>query len=137
MDLKEFVKETLIQISTGVRDAQAEVRKLGGLVNPATYSSGNAGGAYFASYKDGHHIFLVDFDVAVTVTENSATNAEAKLKVASLLSLGAGGSSSAQNEVTNRLSFKVPLAFPIDSESQAQLKAEADAQEALLRSYSG
>ena len=34
MELKEFVKETLVQITIGVKDAQDECIKLGGLINP-------------------------------------------------------------------------------------------------------
>lgn len=135
MDLKDFVKEALVQISTGVKDAQSAVRDLGGVVNPATYPSSSAGGAYFGNYEDGQHIFLVDFDVAVSVTENSGTNAEAKLKVASFLSLGAGGESSAQNETTNRLTFKVPLALPVDKQSQDKLKADSLHQDQMVRNF--
>jgi hypothetical protein len=34
MELKEFIKETLIQISEGVKEAQTECIKHGGLINP-------------------------------------------------------------------------------------------------------
>jgi len=34
MELKEFVKETLVQIAEGVKDAQEDCKKIGGLVNP-------------------------------------------------------------------------------------------------------
>ena len=124
MDLKEFVKETLVQITAGVRDAQTEVRKLGGIVNPATLSRTETGGSYFASVDDMHHVFLVDFDVAVSVAENSGTNAQAKLNVATILSLGAGGQSGNSSAATNRLTFKVPLALPLDEPTQTKLKAE-------------
>ena len=127
MDLKEFVKETLIQISSGVKEAQDEVRKIGGVVNPATLSSTNVSGAYFSTIDDMHHVFLVDFDVAVAVSENTGTNAQAKLNVATFISLGAGGQSANASATTNRLSFKVPLAFPLDETTRAKLRAEVDA----------
>jgi hypothetical protein len=134
MDLKEFVKETLVQITAGVRDAQAEVRTLGGIVNPATLSRSEGGGSYFSSVDDMHHVFLVDFDVAVTVSENTGTNAQAKLNVATLLSLGAGGQSANSSAATNRLTFKVPLALPLDEPTQAKLVREiADQKERISR----
>jgi len=34
MELKEFVKETLVQITEGVKSAQEECFKMGGLINP-------------------------------------------------------------------------------------------------------
>ena len=127
MGLKEFVKETLIQISSGVKEAQDEVRKIGGVVNPATLLSTNVSGAYFSTIDDMHHVFLVDFDVAVAVSENAGTNAQAKLNVATFFSLGAGGQSANASATTNRLSFKVPLAFPLDEMTRAKLRAEVDA----------
>jgi len=35
MELKEFVKETLIQITKGVKESQGDISDLGGYVNPA------------------------------------------------------------------------------------------------------
>ncbi|WP_372183936.1 hypothetical protein [Xanthomonas axonopodis] len=93
MDLKEFVRETLVQIAAGVRDAQTDVRTLGGIVNPATQNPSTSGNSYFSSVDDLHHVFLVDFDVAVTVAENAGTSAQSKLNVATIFSLGAGGQS--------------------------------------------
>jgi len=92
MDLKEFVRKTLVQIATGVKDEQIDVRGLGGIVNSATQNPLKGGNSYFSSVDDLHHVFLVDFDVAVSVAENTGTNAQAKLNVATILSLGAGGS---------------------------------------------
>lgn len=48
MDLKEFVRETLVQIATGVKDAQSDVRALGGIVNPAAQNPSKNGNSYFS-----------------------------------------------------------------------------------------
>jgi hypothetical protein len=126
MDLKEFVRETLVQITSGVRDAQDEVRSLGGIVNPATLTRTDGAGSYFSTIDDIHHVFLVDFDVAVSVTENTGTNAGAKLNVATFLSLGAGGQSANSSAATNRLTFKVPLALPLDEPTRSKLASEIE-----------
>lgn len=130
MDLKEFVKETLVQIAAGVRDSQDAVREIGGIVNPATLTRTNGAGSYFSTVDDIHHVFFVDFDVAVSVTENTGTNASAKLNVATLLSLNAGGQSAASSAATNRLTFKVPLALPLDEPSRAKIVAEIEGRRA-------
>ncbi|MBN8716747.1 MAG: hypothetical protein J0H95_07200 [Xanthomonadales bacterium] len=127
MDLKEFVKETIVQIASGVREAQEAVRPLGAIVNPASLAPAPGGGSYFATIQDMHHVFLVDFDVAVSVSETAGTNASAKLNVATLLSLGAGGQSGNSTAATNRLSFKVPLALPLDEPTRARLTSEIEA----------
>ena len=120
MDLKEFVKETLTQIAQGVSESQAQVYQLGGAVNPAMRGV-IAKDAYFGDMHDGQHVFLVDFDVAITATEETRANAKAKLKVATLLSLGGGGGTNESQASTSRIRFKVPLALPVDPEAKKQL----------------
>ncbi|MBH1496977.1 hypothetical protein JY423_13905 [Stenotrophomonas maltophilia] len=137
MDLKEFVRETLVQIATGVKDAQIDVRALGGIVNPATQNPLKVGNSYFSSVDDLHHVFLVDFDVAVSVAENTGTSAQAKLNVATILSLGAGGQSANSSAATNRLTFKVPLALPLDEPSHTKLLGEIAADRARVRDALG
>lgn len=137
MDLKEFVRETLVQIATGVKDAQGDVRALGGIVNPATQNPSKSGNSYFSSIDDLHHVFLVDFDVAVTVAESAGTNAQAKLNVATILSLGIGGQSANSSAATSRLNFKVPLALPLDEPSHTKLSREIAADRERVREALG
>lgn len=136
MKLNEFVKETLVQIARGVHDAQQDVRALGGMVNPATLSASQTSGSYFSSVDSMHHVFLVDFDVAVEVSETTGTNAEAGLSVATFAKLGAGGKSTNANSTSNRIAFKVPLALPIDKDSQAKLQGDIERTNAAVRNHS-
>ncbi len=125
MELKEFVKEALSQISAGVEAAQLEVRESGGFVNPAhRVDSNNSNESHFGVLSSGQNIFLVDFDVSVTVVEEQDSDASGKLQVASLLKVGGGIESSSSNSATNRVSFKIPLGLPIDSVSAEQLKEQ-------------
>jgi hypothetical protein len=121
MELKEFVKETLVQISEGVKESQDSVRTIGGYVNPTvTYAQGKPELVYFGETALGHHTFLVDFDVAVVVAEKKAAEGGAKLAVASFLSIGGSGSSDAESKSTSRVKFKVPLALPYDEQSMIE-----------------
>ncbi len=127
MELKDFVKESLIQVVTGIEEAQAEVRDCGGFVNPAhrvDVKSSNE--SHFGVVGRGQNVFLIDFDVAVTVVEGAGTDAKAKLNVASLLELSAGGKSNQSSSATNKISFKIPLALPTDSFSEEQLKEQEE-----------
>lgn len=133
MDLKEFVSSTLTQISQGVSDTQGSVRSLGGLVNPAMTGALNRE-SYFGHVGTGEHVFLVDFDVAIVVSEATGTNAGAKREVASFFRLDAGGKSDATTHSTSRIRFKVPGRLPVDPETRRALderlqreKAESDA----------
>jgi len=124
MELKEFVKKTLTQIAAGVEESLESVRDSGGYVNPATRTNTKiSNNTHFASMPNGSNVFLIDFDVAITVDDKAGTGAEAKLKVASFLSLGVGGDSENKSSSTNRISFQVPLALPVDPISENELKS--------------
>lgn len=123
MELKEFIKETLIQIAEGIEAAQTEVRDCGGFVNPAHRSDPkNSVENHFGVLSNGQNIFLVDFDISVTVVEETGADAKAKLQVASFFKVGVGVESNTSNSATNRVSFKVPLGLPVDAVSEEQLK---------------
>lgn len=123
MDLKEYIKETLVQISEGVESAQEEVRNAGGYLNPAiSANSRKTDQKHFGSVANGQNVFLVDFDVSVSVSEESGTEAKSKIKVANFIDLGAGGNSDHSHRVTNKISFKIPLALPVDAVTEEQFK---------------
>lgn len=125
MDIKEFVRDTLVQISSGVKEAQEIVREDGGFVNPASRTGAkDTADSHLATIHDGQGVFLVDFDVAVRVTEENKANGEAKLKVASVLSLGGGAEDTKENTSTSRISFQVPLAFPVDEVSKNKMLSD-------------
>ena len=145
MDLKDFVKETLVQISSGVQESIAEVRESGGYTNPAAAKRKESGqGSYFSSMGDGQNVFLVDFDVAVSVDEDSKVSGEGKLRVASVISLGGEAGSSTKSSASNRVSFRVPIALPVDPISfdeveerrRREIERVNEGHERLLRSLS-
>ena len=125
MELSEFVTDTLVQITGGVKKAQEIVRKQGGYVNPAARVLPKASDqAHLTNIEDGQNVFVVDFNVGVTVTEEKGKEASAKLNVASLLNIGGGGKSEASSVAVNQISFKVPLALPVDEASRSKLLAQ-------------
>ncbi|HEY0681070.1 MAG TPA: hypothetical protein VGD45_01940 [Steroidobacter sp.] len=125
MELKEFIRETLSQIVSGVEAAQLEVREAGGFVNPAHRAGKQeAEKSHFGVLTSGQNIFLVHFDVTVSVVEGTETDGRARLNVAGFLNLGTGGQSTASSTATNRISFKVPLAMPVDTVSAEELKKQ-------------
>lgn len=123
MEIKNFSREALTQISHGIKESMEDVREAGGYTNPAVRTNPKlTETSHFAEIGDGHNVFLVDFNVAVVVQDMEHTDATAKLNVASLISLGAGGESENQRATTHRISFKVPLALPVDPVTTEELK---------------
>ncbi len=126
MELNEFIRLSLTEIVKGVKESQDTIRGQGGFSNPAVFSSasGQASATHFGSVSDGQNVLLVDFDVALTVTDTSEAGASGKLSVASLFKIEGGGTTSSINETTSRIQFKVPLALPVDPETKTKLDRE-------------
>jgi len=116
MELKDFVKETLIQIIKGVKDAQIEVQKAGGMVNPTLRVLADKGASAAvlgqpSGEHGGNYVFLVDFDVAVIVEEGKETKGGIGV-VTGIFSLGSQGKSDQIASNTSRIQFKVPILLP-------------------------
>jgi len=124
MELQDFIKETLIQIAAGTKDAQDKIQEIGGYVNPVVINKKNQVQAYFGETALGHHVFLVDFDVAVKAVDKSGGKGGAKLTVASFLSISGSGNSSIENESTSRIKFQISLALPFDKQSMVEKKQQ-------------
>ena len=97
MELREFVKATLVQIIEGVRDARAAVSQM----------EARDGAEIVRSYEDQK----VDFDVGVTVVESSAREGGGGVQI-SVLSLGAGISKEKEQTAVNHIKFTVPITLP-------------------------
>lgn len=110
MELKEFIKSTLIQVSQGVEEAKEE---LGAesvsvtIVNPEPKGSriytveGDAGPK---------RIEEIEFDIAVIVEQKSEGKAGIGV-LASIVNAGLSKSTGDTNSETHRIKFKVPIKF--------------------------
>lgn len=112
MNLKQFVAETLKQITQGVKKAQSEVAE-GAVVNPKIWMAQRSDAAKMKILESnaGKWIHLVDFDVAVSVDETKATIEGIGLFVVGPVALGTQGQSSSENTSVSRLKFQVPIAY--------------------------
>lgn len=101
MELREFVRETLVQVIAGVEEAQAAVVESGATVAP----SGQGHRDLQSLNRD------IEFDVAVIAQEGKATKGGIGIAVG-VLALGSQGASDHRNAITNRVKFSVPVALP-------------------------
>jgi hypothetical protein len=104
MDLREFVRDSLVQIQMGVVDAiQAHMAEVGsvGVINPVWGEDANSIGA--------EHIQKVEFDVAVTVSSKAEGGAKAGIRIFSALEAGAEGKKTAEESLVSRIRFSVPI----------------------------
>lgn len=92
MELKEFIKETIVQISEGIRDGQK-------YIDDHNYGQGimdNKG-------KE------ISFDVAVTSEAEDKIGGGVKISVASILNVGGDGSNTLKSSNLSRIQFKLYL----------------------------
>ena len=109
MDLKEFITETLVQITNGVIEAQELIKDKGAYINPEGRHSGeNVEPGFEGRFR---HIQKVKMSVAVTVTEN--LEKKAGISVLSVISAGVSAKNSDLNSITNRIEFEIPISVPI------------------------
>lgn len=117
MELKAFVKETLINIIQGVKEAQHEAHAAGGKVNPAIdkMMENGSGSAVLGWAKGGGSspMFLVQFDVAVVAEEGKETKGGIGV-VAGVFALGSQGKSQQNASNVSRIQFSVPVLLPSD-----------------------
>lgn len=92
MELKEFIKQTIIQITDGVRDGHDYV-----------VSNQFGSGIGDRTYKE------VSFDIAVTTNEEEKTGVGGKLTVVSFLSAGINKEDVSKSTNYNRIQFKLNL----------------------------
>ena len=92
MELKEFIKQTIIQITEGIREGNKYIKdnKFGEGVNDDNYET-------------------IDFDIAVTSNEEETTGIGGKIFVANLFSAGAKDETTTKASNASRIKFKIFL----------------------------
>ena len=123
MNLQEFIREMLVQIINGVKDAQEIIGESGAAINPI--------GLYRVhdqlagrGYHSGAVTETVEFDVAVTVTEAEGTKKGVGAFV-SVVGIGAQKHTEAQSSSVSRIKFSVPALLPPGKDFRDMNKAQA------------
>ena len=112
MELKQFVKESLLQIIQGVKEAQAESEGTGAHINPIGMSimRNDLKGKRFGP-KDLTITETIEFDIAVMAMEGKEAKGGIGV-VTGIFSLGGGGKTEVQTSNVSRLKFSVPVVLP-------------------------
>jgi len=120
MDLRNFIKETLVQIAQGVDDAREALADSKAIVNPRNVAGSGSGGADSKVYgylvtdnaKNYRQVVQsISFDVAVSVAQGTETKGGVGLVVGPVV-LGSHGKSDASNTSMSRIQFRIPMVLP-------------------------
>jgi hypothetical protein len=101
MELREFIKSSLIDILGGIQDAAAEIHandEARGAVNPLRKEQ------IFSTQK-------VAFDIAVTAASEESKGAKGGVKVY-VIDAGIDGKSTKSHSTASRLQFSIPVSLP-------------------------
>lgn len=109
MELQEFIKETLVQITNAVKEAQVELKDTGCLINPYGYVQGSS---QFQEGGDGDFRSVQNVKMHVAVSVNEDKGSSSKLGVAKILNAGFDNKESSANHQMTTIEFEIPLALP-------------------------
>lgn len=123
MELKEFVKETLVQIVKGVNDANSELSDTTSFVPSANLQSGGASWKCTNDKSGRYHAVVdVDFDVMVNAEESKTKSGGVSIEVLSIIGVGRSGENGKTTSSANRVRFTIPLALPTEPEDKLYTK---------------
>lgn len=113
MEIKDFIKEAMLQIVEGVIEVNDALKEKGAYI-PSKQVAGE--GVNFKVEQDDttRNIVKVEFDIAVTVSSQDTNQVGAKLSVASWFGVGATSEGSTANQTISRIKYTLPLALPDD-----------------------
>lgn len=118
MDLRNFIKETLVQIAQGIDDASKALEDTTAIVNPKSVVGSHGTNdakvyGYLAEDKSYRKaVQAINFDVAISVAQGTETKGGVGLVVGPVV-LGSQGKSDAANTSQSRIQFTIPMVLPM------------------------
>lgn len=117
MELKDFIKETLIQITQGISEAQTELEESNCVINPRDIKEDGFANVMIKNKR--HTVQCIDFKIALTSTTESADKAGIGVMLGSF-GIGGNKTSSDGNTSNTNISFSIPVVFPsVDNENES------------------
>lgn len=115
LDLQTFIKNSLVQIMRGCKEAQDELHSSHARICPRIevpfLDGGGASQHALGETGTNRLVQTVDFDVAVTATEETETKGGIGVMTA-IINAGSAGQSGKSSESVSRLKFSIPVCYP-------------------------
>ncbi|MCC5907830.1 MAG: hypothetical protein JJU13_16570 [Balneolaceae bacterium] len=117
MEIKEFIKETLVEVQQGVQEAinSCKESNTNGVINPVWGSANDVNST---------HIKDVKFDIAVTVSDKASDNYKGGIKVMGI-DIGGGRVKDEETGHVSRIQFSIPLVPPVTTVSEKELSSSS------------
>lgn len=115
MELKDYIAETLVQITNGIIEAQKQLNDVDVIVNPAK-TFGTKGDFWIGKNQDKgpvvRRVQEVEMKIGVISTEEKTGDGGAKIHLG-VLNLGAGIEDKGTERNENYVKFMIPVSFPV------------------------
>jgi hypothetical protein len=117
MELKDFIKSSLIEICQAIEEANKELEDSEAIINPGCIQINSEGSQAYgrqsnkAIHEERKLVQKIDFDVAVYAQEGEKAGGGAKISIASI-GFGANAEVSSANKSETRLRFSIPVIYP-------------------------
>ncbi len=109
MNLKEFISETITQITEGLEDAKLRTAEYGTIINPPCV--GPQDNVRISNIHSREPAQFLDFDICLTIENSDSVDTKGKLGI-STISFGKDKNQAHSNENVSRIRFSIPVIFP-------------------------
>ncbi len=114
MELKEYITESLVQITEGINEAMKRLEGTGVIINPNStfHTDGHFWiGKHQKSGPVERWVQMVEMNITTTVTDATEGQGGAKINVG-ILNIGGGVKDTGSEQNTNSIKFTIPVCFP-------------------------
>ena len=116
MNLEEFIKQTIVQIASGMESASAALQESTCCVNPTNSDLTDGHGTVLYQVRESQPTTPIEFDVAMTASETTGKTGKAGFQVLSI-GVGGEGTTEASNSTHSRVKFVIPVALPVSDKT--------------------
>lgn len=114
MELKEYVSETIVQISEGILSAMDKLKDKDVIINPD--STFHSDGQFWIGKNKEHGpverwVQMLEMNISTTVTDSTEGQGGRKVSIG-VLNIGAGIKDSGSEQNANSVRFSIPVCFP-------------------------
>jgi len=117
MDLKDFIKASLVEINHAITESNEELKGTGAVINPKGIQINSESSQAYGRQSpktDNHYLKVVhkiEFDVSVHAQNDEKAGGGAPISIASI-GIGADAEVKNSKKSESRLKFSIPVIFP-------------------------
>lgn len=117
MELKNFIKDVIVEVFEGVKEAQSTIKEDGSVINPYDWYNPNFQKEDAFAVLEKTHI---EFEVAITVSDSTESKGRIGIYIGNM-GVGAQGKNSSGNESISKIKFSIPVKYPQNPKDERYL----------------